>query len=75
VEFDLYSHVRLDNNVQRLWLKYNESKLKEAFEHPAILHYTALKPFHHKKVSFDNFWWNFANKTGYYKSIYKYSLK
>ena len=72
--FDLYSHAKIHNNVQRPWLKYNESELKEAFEHPAILHYTASKPFKNKKAPFDNVWWHYANKTGYYESIYNYSL-
>ena len=72
--FDLYLHAQFHNGVQKPWLKYNESELKEAFEHPAILHYTASKPFHNKKAPFDNFWWNYANSSGYYKSIYNYSL-
>lgn len=69
-QFGNYLGVKMHNNAQRSWLKYNESKLKEAFEHPAILHYTIQKPFNHKKDPFAKFWWNYANKTGYYESIY-----
>ena len=73
--FDLYSHAKLHNKVQRTWLKYNESELKEGFKHPAILHYVASKPFKNTKAPYYDIWWNYANKTGYYEAIHNYWLK
>ena len=70
--FTQYEHAVSHNNVQRSWLRYNESELKEAFEHPAILHYTAGKPFRDKEAPFSEIWWRYANKTGYYEDIFKY---
>ena len=72
--FDLYSHAQLHNNVQRPWLKYNETELEEGFKHPAILHYTASKPFKNTNSPYFNIWWNYANKTGYYEAIHNYWL-
>ena len=72
--FTQYGHAIFHNNVQRHWLKYNETELKEAFEHPAILHYTAGKPFKDNDAPYNETWWNHANKTGYYEIISNYSF-
>ena len=72
--FDLYVHAQIHNNAQRPWLKYNETELEEGFKHPAILHYTASKPFKNTNSPYFNIWWNYANKTGYYDAIHNYWL-
>ena len=73
--FDRYSHAKFHNNVQRDWLKYNESELEEGFKHPAILHYVASKPFKNTQAPYYDILWNYANKTGYYEAIHNYWLK
>ena len=73
--FDLYSHAKFHNNVQRDWLKYNESELEEGFKHPAILHYVASKPFKNTQAPYYDIWWKYANKTRYYEAIHNYWLK
>ena len=61
------------NRVQRPQLKYNEKKYIDAFQHPAIVHFTGAKPFRDKKAPFFLIWWKYAKKTGYYKYIYQFS--
>ena len=58
---------------QFTWLKYNKQELLLAYEHPGILHYAQGKPFQIKTNYYYFEWWNYANKTGYYEEIYKYS--
>jgi len=63
------------NERQRPHLKYNMSEFIEAYHSPAILHYTWPKPFWRikRKQIFTQKWWEYADKTGYYNEIFKYS--
>ena len=61
------------NNRLKPWLKYNEEELLYAAEHPAILHFSWPKPFWRKPTTFDDEWWGYARKTGFYDEIYKNS--
>lgn len=60
-------------DVQRPWLKYNETEYFYAVYHPAILHYIWPKPFWKRKTAFYEEWWDYAKKTGFYDDIYKKS--
>ena len=61
------------NNRLKPWLKYNEKELLNAAEYPAILHFIWPKPFWRKPTTFDDEWWSYAKKTGFYYEIYKKS--
>ena len=52
--------------------KYKNKEFKEAYEHPAILHYTGAKPFRDKTAIFHSLWWDYANKTGFFYDICNY---
>ena len=54
-------------------LRYNEDELNYAIRHPAIVHFTRLKPFWKKHTAFYNEWWRYARLTGYYDIIYSKS--
>ena len=59
------------NRRQRLWLKYDINELLNAYHHPAILHFIWPKPFWRKREPvFNDKWWEYAKKTGYYNDIY-----
>ena len=62
------------NNDHSAWLRYNINECLLSYYYPAILHYVIGKPYinYDNKFYFDK-WWNYANKTGYYKEIYKYA--
>ena len=61
----------LYNSKQRQWLKYDINELLNAYHHPAILHFVWPKPFWRKKEPvFNDKWWEYAKKTGYYDDIY-----
>ena len=51
-------------------LKYKEEELNYAIKHPAIVHFTRLKPFWKKHTAFYKEWWRYARLTGYYDLIY-----
>ena len=61
------------NDKQWPHLKYNETELFEAIDHPAIVHFIWPKPFWRKPTRFDKEWWDFARLTGYYDDIYNKS--
>ena len=61
------------NKVQRPQLKYHYKEYKEAFEHPAIVHFTGSKPYKNKNSPYYSIWWNYAKMTGYYDRICEYS--
>ena len=76
--FEQKEYALSHNDRQRPHLKYNITELIDAYYHPVILHYTWPKPFwgfKKKKPIFNDLWWNYANKTGYYIEIRKYSPK
>jgi len=61
----------LYNSMQRPWLKYDIYELLKAYHHPAILHFIWPKPFWRKREPiFNDKWWEYAKKTGYYNDIY-----
>ncbi len=51
--------------------KYSQNELKEAYIHPAILHYVNKPWKRHKKYYKYKLWWEYANKTDYYDEICK----
>ena len=54
-------------------LRYIKKECLLFYYNPAILHYVIGKPFKdNNKFYYDN-WWEYANKTGYYDEINKYS--
>ena len=61
----------LDSYKNRL--KYDEGELFYAIEHPAIIHFTRLKPFWKNKTFFYDEWWDYAKLTGFYNEIYSNS--
>ena len=61
------------NKIQKPWLRYRYKEFIEAFNHPAILHYTGAKPFRDKKAVYYSLWWEYAKKTGFFNEIYNYS--
>ena len=63
------------NRVQRPHLKYKMKRYKNAFEHPAIIHFTGSKPFRDKNSPYYSLWWNYAKKTGYYSYIHQFFIK
>jgi len=61
----------LYNSKQIPWLKYDIYELLKAYHHPAILHFIWPKPFWRKREPvFNDKWWEYAKKTGYYDDIY-----
>ena len=54
-------------------IKYKEKELYHAIRHPAIVHFTRLKPFWKKHTAFYNDWWRYARLTGHYDIIYSKS--
>ena len=61
------------NDKQWPHLRYNETDLFEAIDHPAIVHFIWPKPFWRKPTRFEKEWWDFARLTGYYDDIYNKS--
>ena len=58
------------NNKQWPWLRYDENEFKQAYRHPAILHYVWPKPFwRRKRPIFNTEWWEYADMSGYYKEV------
>ena len=64
------------NERQRYGLKYDKEEFINAYYHPAILHYVWPKPFWRRQSPvFNNEWWDYATKSGYYDDIYNNSPK
>ena len=64
------------NERQWPWLRYDVNEFKQAYHHPAILHYVWPKPFwRRQRPIFNNEWWDYAKKSGYYKEVYNKSPK
>ena len=64
------------NERQRPHLRYNKQEFLNAYYHPAILHYVWPKPFwRRQRPVFNNEWWDYARKSGYYDDIYNKSPK
>ena len=64
------------NDRQRPHLRYNKQEFLNAYYHPAILHYVWPKPFwRRQRPVFNNEWWDYARKSGYYDDIYNKSPK
>ena len=74
--FEAEKYALNHNNRQWPWLKYNEKEFKQAYRHPAILHYVWPKPFWRRQAPiFNNEWWNYARISGYYNEVYNKSPK
>ena len=64
------------NERQRPHLRYNKQEFLNAYYHPAILHYVWPKPFwRRQRPVFNNEWWDYARKSGYYDDVYDKSPK
>ena len=64
------------NERQWPWLRYDVNEFKQAYHHPAILHYVWPKPFwRRQRPIFNNEWWDYAKKSGYYNEVYNKSPK
>ena len=64
------------NQRQWPWLRYDENEFKQAYHHPAILHYVWPKPFwRRQRPIFNNEWWDYAKKSGYYNEVFHNSPK
>ena len=71
--FSEKSTAKNHNDKQWPHLKYNETELFDAFDHPGIIHFIWPKPFWRKPTAHEKEWWDFARLTGYYDDIYNKS--
>ena len=74
--FEAEKYALKHNERQWPWLRYDVNEFKQAYRHPAILHYVWPKPFWRRQAPiFNNEWWNYARKSGYYDEVYHKSPK
>ena len=74
--FEAEIYAKKHNDRQRPWLRYNQDEFIYAYYHPAILHYVWPKPFwRRQRPVFNDQWWDYARKSGYYEDIYYKSPK
>ena len=69
-KFESFSQLIKYNNEQSRKYRYSEKELKEAYYSPVNLHFAGFnKPWNHKNVKFEEYWWYYAQKSGYYEEI------
>ena len=74
--FEAERYALQHNSRQWPWLRYDENEFKQAYKHPAILHYVWPKPFwRRQRPIFNNEWWDYAKKSGYYNEVFNKSPK
>jgi lipopolysaccharide biosynthesis glycosyltransferase len=68
--FESYGKLVEYNNGQNWGYRYSQKELKEAFNRPVMLHFAGFdKPWNHKKVHFEEYWWFYAKKTDVYEDL------
>lgn len=74
--FEAKIHALKHIRRQRPHLQCSEDEFIYAYYHPVIMHFVWPKPYwRRKKPVFNNEWWNYARKSGYYQDIYTKSPK
>lgn len=74
--FEAKIHALKHIRRQRPHLQCSEGEFIDAYYHPVIMHFVWPKPYwRRKKPVFNNEWWNYARKSGYYQDIYTKSPK
>ena len=65
------------NNEQNEKVRYDGKELKDAYNHPVLLHFVGYdKPWGAKKVKFRKYWWYYAKKSLFYpKILQKYNFR
>ena len=74
--FEARIHALKHIRRQRPHLRCSEDEFINAYYHPVIMHFVYPKPYwRRKKPVFNNEWWNYARKSGYYQDIFTKSPK
>ena len=61
------------NNAQEKKYRRSNSELKEAYNHPYLIHYAGyVKPWQKRRTTFREYWWDYAKKCDFYKEILEY---
>ena len=71
--FGLFERVITYNNEMDIKYRYNIQELKQAFEHPYMIHYAGDKPWEiWKQVWQIEYWWYYVKKSDYFEEIIRY---
>ncbi len=68
--FESYDKIVEYNKGQKWKIRYNEKELMEAYNSPVMIHFAGFdKPWNHRNVKFEEYWWFYAQKTDFYEDI------